>query len=189
MRKITLVATAIIILFSAFVIEKGATKPQQEMSFYDFKVTDINGETFDFAALKGKRVLLVNTASECGFTKQYKQLEELYEEFKNQDFVIIGFPANDFGAQEPGTDAEIATFCEKNYGVTFPMMSKITVKGEAMSPVYKWLTSKSENGVSDGNVKWNFHKFLVDENGNWVAELSSSVTPLDDKITTFAARK
>ena len=189
MRKLILASAAMVILFSAFMFNAETSNSIQKMNFYDFKVTDINGETFDFSSLKGQRVLVVNTASECGYTKQYKQLEELYEMYADKKFTIIGFPANDFGGQEPGSDAEIATFCEKNYGVTFPMMSKITVKGDKMSPVYKWLTSKAENGVSDGNVKWNFHKFLVDENGMWVAELPSSVTPLDDKITTFAARK
>ena len=187
MLKITLIAAATFMLSAFVLIDK--TEKTEAMTFYDFKVTDINGETFDFSILKGKRVLIVNTASECGYTKQYAQLEELYKKYGGDKFVIVGFPANDFGGQEPGSDKEIATFCEKNYGVTFPMMSKITVKGEKMSPVYKWLTLKSQNGVADGNVKWNFHKYLVDENGKWVAELPSSVNPLDDKITTFAAGK
>lgn len=187
MLKISLIATATFMLSAFSLINQ--TEKTNAMSFYDFKVTDIDGESFDFSSLKGKRVLIVNTASQCGYTKQYAQLEELYKKYGGDKFVIIGFPANDFGGQEPGSDKEIATFCQKNYGVTFPMMSKITVKGEKMSPVYKWLTEKSMNGVADGNVKWNFHKFLVDENGNRVAEFSSSVTPLDDKITTFAAGK
>ncbi len=165
------------------------TKEITAMSFYDFKVTDINGKEFDFSALKGKRVLVVNTASECGYTPQYKQLQELYEKFGGETFTIIGFPANNFGGQEPGSDQEIASFCEKNYGVSFPMMSKISVKGDDMHPLYKWLTQESLNGVSDGNVRWNFHKFLIDENGKWTKELASGVSPLDEVVLNFAAGK
>jgi glutathione peroxidase len=165
------------------------TKTETAMSFYDFKTETLGGEAFDFSTLKGKRVLIVNTASQCGYTPQYKQLQELYDTYGGEKFTIIGFPANNFGGQEPGSDAEIATFCEKNYGVTFPMMSKISVKGADENPIYKWLTQKDLNGVSDGNVKWNFHKFLIDENGNWVKELSSSVSPLDDVVTSFAQGK
>ena len=189
MTKIITAAAAAFLLFSAFVFHSKTDLNTQKMSFYDFKVTDINGEEFDFASLKGKRVLIVNTASECGYTKQYAPLEELFKKYGGEKFTIIGFPANDFGGQEPGSDKEIASFCEKNFGVTFLMMSKITVKGDKMNPVYKWLTSKEMNGMSDGNVKWNFHKFLVDEKGNWTAEYPSSVSPLDDKIVTFAQGK
>ncbi len=189
MSKVFVISAAAILLFSAFVFNFNQKNNAEKMSFYDFKVTDINGRTFDFASLKGKRVLIVNTASECGYTPQYKQLEALYKKYGGEKFTIIGFPANDFGGQEPGTDKEIASFCEKNYGVTFLMMSKITVKGEKTSPVYKWLTSKEMNGVSDGSVKWNFHKFLVDENGKWTAEYSSKIDPMDEKITAFAAGK
>jgi glutathione peroxidase len=156
------------------------------MSFYDFKVKDIEGKEFDFASLKGKRVLIVNTASECGYTPQYKQLQELYESYGGETFTIIGFPANNFGGQEPGSDNEIASFCEKNYGVTFPMMSKISVKGNDEHPLYQWLTNKEMNGVGNGNVRWNFHKFLIDENGKWVKELSSGVSPLDEDVIAFA---
>lgn len=159
------------------------------MNFYDFKVRDIDGNEFDFASLKGKRVMIVNTASECGYTPQYKQLQELYDQYGGNSFTIIGFPANNFGGQEPGTDMEIAAFCEKNYGVTFPMMSKISVKGDDEHPLYAWLTSKDMNGVGNGSVRWNFHKFLIDENGNWVKELSSGVSPLDDGVISFAQGK
>jgi len=131
--------------------------------------------------------LIVNTASECGYTPQYKQLEELYKQYGGDTFTIIGFPANNFGGQEPGSDEQIAAFCEKNYGVTFPMMSKISVKGNDEHPLYKWLTSKELNGVSNGEVKWNFHKFLIDENGKWYAELSSKVSPLNEEIIAFAS--
>ncbi len=170
------------------IAEANATnnKNTQEMNFYDFKVTAIDGSSFDFSVLKGKRVLIVNTASACGYTPQYKQLQELYTTYGGEKFTIIGFPANNFGGQEPGSDQEIATFCEKNYGVTFPMMSKISVKGNDEHELYKWLTQKERNGVSDANVRWNFHKFLIDENGHWIKELSSSVSPLDDVVTSFA---
>ncbi len=136
-----------------------------QSSFYDFTVKDINGHDFNFSQLKGKKVMVVNTASKCGFTPQYANLESLYEKYKDDNFIIIGFPANNFNHQEPGTNNEIKEFCTKNYGVTFPMMSKISVKGDDMSPVYKWLTSKKENGKMDSEVKWNFQKYLIDENG------------------------
>jgi glutathione peroxidase len=152
------------------------------MSFHDLSATDINGNPVSLSEFKGKKVLVVNTASECGYTKQYAQLQELYAMYQDKGLVIIGFPCNDFGGQEPGSEAEIATFCQKNYGVTFPMMSKISVKGDDVSPVYKWLTSKEQNGVLDAKVKWNFHKFLIDEEGRLVAEYGSGTTPLDDKI-------
>ncbi len=159
------------------------------MSFYDLKTKTLDGQPFDFASLKGKRVLVVNTASECGYTPQYAQLQELHKTYGGEKFTIIGFPANNFGGQEPGSDAQIATFCEQNFGVTFPMMSKVSVKGADADAVYNWLTKKEMNGVADANVKWNFHKFLIDENGQWVKELSSSVSPLDEVITSFAQGK
>jgi glutathione peroxidase len=139
-----------------------------QTSFYDFKVKDIDGNDFSFSQLKGKKVLLVNTASKCGNTPQYADLEKFYEENKNRNFVIIGFPANNFLGQEPGTNEDIKAFCQKNYGVTFPMMSKISVKGDDMHPLYKWLTSKDLNGFKDSQVKWNFQKYLVDEEGNLI---------------------
>jgi glutathione peroxidase len=164
-------------------------KEKAMTTIYDFKVQDIDGNTFDFSSLKGKRILIVNTASECGYTPQYKQLQELYEEKGGDSFTVIGFPANNFGGQEPGSEAEIKTFCTANYGVTFPMMSKVSAKGKDMSPIYQWLTQKDKNGVSDASVRWNFHKFIIDENGHWVAEYPSSVSPLDSKILDFASGK
>lgn len=155
--------------------------------FYDFEVHAISGEPFDLYQLIGKRVLVVNTASECGYTPQYAQLQELYDTFKGEDFVVIGFPANNFGGQEPGTNTEIKAFCEKNYGVTFPMMEKISVKGNDTHPLFHWLTQKSKNGVSDAEVSWNFNKFLIDEDGNWVAHYDSKVEPLDPRIVDFAS--
>ena len=154
-------------------------------SFYDFKVKDINGKDFDLSSLKGKKVLVVNTASKCGNTPQYEQLEQLYEKYGDKKFVIIGFPANNFGGQEPGTNAEIEEFCNKNYGVTFPMMSKISVKGGDMHPLYKWLTSKNENGVLDSEVAWNFQKYLIDENGKLVKTVAPKVKPDDEQVVSW----
>jgi glutathione peroxidase len=156
-----------------------------QKSFYDFKVKDIDGKDFDLSSLKGKKVMVVNTASKCGNTPQYETLESLYKEYGNQNFVIIGFPANNFGAQEPGTNAEIEEFCTKNYGVTFPMMSKISVKGDDMAPLYKWLTSKNLNGVKDSEVTWNFQKYLIDEKGNLVDVVAPKVKPNDEKILSW----
>ncbi|MEZ5107060.1 MAG: glutathione peroxidase [Draconibacterium sp.] len=156
-----------------------------QKSFYDFKVKDIDGNDFDLSTLKGKKVLVVNTASKCGNTPQYEQLEEIYEKYGNKDFTIIGFPANNFGQQEPGSNDEIAEFCEKNYGVTFQMMSKISVKGDDIDPLYKWLTTKSENGVLDSEVTWNFQKYLIDENGHLVKTVAPKVKPDDESIVSW----
>ena len=175
MKKITLVIGLIILTTVAF----------SQQSFYDFKVKDIDGKDFDLSSLKGKKVLVVNTASKCGFTPQYKQLQSLFETYGGDKFTIIGFPANNFMSQEPGTNKEIAEFCEKNYGVTFKMMSKISVKGDDMSPVYQWLTSKSKNGVMDSDVKWNFQKYLIDENGKLVNVYYSKTLPDDEQIVSW----
>ncbi len=134
-------------------------------TIYSYKVKDIDGKEFDFASLKGKKILIVNTASKCGFTPQYEDLQKLYEKYKNDNFVIIGFPANNFKEQEPGTDKEIAQFCTLEYGVTFPMMSKVSVKGEDMAPIYQFLTKKELNGYEDSSVRWNFQKYLINEDG------------------------
>jgi glutathione peroxidase len=178
MKKIALALSLIILATVAF----------SQKSFYDFKVKDIEGKDFDLSSLRGKKVLVVNTASKCGNTPQYADLEKLYNEYKGQDFVIIGFPANNFGSQEPGTNDEIAEFCEKNYGVTFKMMSKISVKGDDIHPLYKWLTSKSENGVLDSEVKWNFQKYLIDENGKLVGTVDPKVKPYDEKILSWITK-
>ena len=155
-------------------------------SLHDFKAKTLEGADFDFASLKGKKVLIVNTASECGYTPQYKDLEALYEKYKSRNFVVIGFPCNDFGGQEPGTSKDIKAFCTKNYGVTFQMMEKVSI---ATSPIYKWLTSKAENGVLDATVKWNFNKFLVDEKGHLVKYLPSNTKPMDTEITNWIEGK
>lgn len=154
-------------------------------TLHQFKVDKLEGGTFDFATLKGKKVMIVNTASECGLTPQYEKLQDLYEKYGNKDFVIIGFPANNFGAQEPGTNAQIATFCKKNYGVSFPMMAKISVKGNDMHPLYKFLTSKALNGVADSEVSWNFQKYLLDENGNLVKVIKPMTQPDDAEIVNW----
>lgn len=172
MKTLTLIFGLILITTLAF----------SQKSFYDFKVKDIDGKDFDLSSLKGKKVLVVNTASKCGLTPQYKQLQSLFETYGGEKFTIIGFPANNFMKQEPGTDEEIAEFCEKNYGVTFQMMSKISVKGDDIHPLYKWLTSKSENGVLDSEVGWNFQKYLIDEKGNLVDMVAPKVKPDDDKV-------
>jgi glutathione peroxidase len=158
------------------------TEVNAKETIYQFKVKDLYDKEFDFSTLKGKKVLIVNTASECGLTPQYKDLEAIYKKYSDKNFVIVGFPANNFGAQEPGSNKEIATFCQKNYGVTFPMMSKISVKGSDMSEVYQFLTQKSKNGLQDSSVEWNFQKYLINENGELVKVLSPRVLPTDQEI-------
>ena len=150
---------------------------------YDFKVEGLSGGTIDFSAYKGKKILIVNTASKCGYTPQYEGLEKLYETYKDK-LVIVGFPANNFGGQEPGTNTEIQEFCKKNYGVSFPMAAKFSVKGDDMAPIYKWLCNKSENGVLDAEIGWNFGKFLLDEKGHLLNYFPSKVKPLSDEITS-----
>lgn len=178
--KITALFTALVLLFSVSV---------KAQSFYDLKAKTIDGRDFNFSDLKGKKVLVVNTASKCGFTPQYKDLEELYQKYKDRNFVIIGFPANNFMHQEPGTNAEITEFCTKNYGVTFPMMEKISVKGDDMNAVYQWLTEKEKNGKMDSSVKWNFQKYMIDENGNLVDVVYSAEKPTSDKIVNWIEGK
>lgn len=147
-------------------------------SIYDFKVAALDGGTIDFADFKGKKILIVNTASKCGFTKQYEGLEALSKEMTDK-LVIIGFPANNFGEQEPGANEEIAAFCKRNFGVTFPLAAKISVAGPDMAPIYQWLTQEQHNHKMDSKVKWNFQKYLIDETGNLVAMYPSSTKPED----------
>ena len=154
-------------------------------SLHDFKAKTLEGAEFNFADLKGKKVLIVNTASECGYTPQYKDLEALYEKYKSKNFVVIGFPCNDFGGQEPGSSKDIKTFCTKNYGVTFQMMDKISVTGDDADPLYRWLSNKSANGVNDKAPNWNFCKYLIDEKGNIVKFFPSKVDPLSAEITSL----
>lgn len=171
-------------LFS-FAFNSEVNAQTSKKSIHSFTVKDITGEDFKLADLKGKKVMIVNTASKCGFTPQYKELQELYEEYKDKNFVIIGFPANNFLGQEPGSNEEIAKFCELNYGVEFPMMSKISVKGNDQHPIYKFLTKKEENGVMDTRVLWNFQKYLIDESGYLVMSVAPKAKPYDDRIINW----
>lgn len=155
---------------------KAPTQKNEKMAkenIYQFKVKDLAGNDFDFATLKGKKVLIVNTASKCGLTPQYKDLQAIYDQYKDKGLVVVGFPANNFASQEPGTNEEIGVFCQQNYGVTFPMMEKISVKGDDMNEVYKFLTQKSKNGLQDSEVEWNFQKYLINEKG----ELEKVIAP------------
>ncbi len=156
---------------------------EQPTSIHNFTVPALDGSTINFASFKGKKILIVNTASECGFTKQYEGLQQLYNQYKEK-LVVVGFPANNFGGQEPGRNTEIQSFCKKNYGVTFPMAAKISVKGDDVAAIYKWLCNKSENGVLDATIKWNFNKFLLDESGIILNYFESSVAPLSETITS-----
>ncbi len=174
-----LVTILTIILFSMN-LNAQATK-----SFYDFSVKTLEGEEYDLAQLKGKKVLIVNTASRCGFTSQYEDLQKLFDEYGADNFTIIGFPANNFMHQEPGSDEKIREFCTRKFDVSFPMMSKISVKGKDMHPVYSWLTKKEENGKMDSSVKWNFQKYMVDENGELVGFVSPKTKPYDPKIISW----
>ena len=152
----------------------------KEKSLHEFIVKDIDGKEFKLDSLKGKTVLVVNVASKCGLTKQYTDLQKLYEKYKGQNFVIVGFPANDFMGQEPGSNEDIKTFCATKYNVSFPMMSKISVKGDEIAPIYKFLVSDPKHG---GKIKWNFDKFLVDKDGKIINRFSPRTKPLDAKLT------
>lgn len=155
---------------------------QASASLYDISINSLTGEAIDLSSFKGKKILIVNTASECGFTGQYEGLQELYNTYKDK-LVVIGVPCNQFGGQEPGTATEIQSFCKQNYGVTFLMTEKVDVKGENQHPLYKWLTSKELNGVSSSSVKWNFQKYLIDEKGNLIDYYYSITSPTSTKIT------
>lgn len=165
------------------------TTPMAKETIYQFKVEDLSGDSFDFSTLKGKKILVVNTASECGLTPQYEQLQAIYEKYKDKNFVIVGFPANNFGAQEPGSNQQIATFCQQNYGVSFPMMAKISVKGGDMHPVYQFLTQKAKNGLEDSEVQWNFQKYLINENGELAKVISPRTLPTDAEIVNWIEGK
>ena len=166
-------------LFKFFFSPQPATEIPK--SIYDFKVIALDGSVIDFSKYRGKKILIVNTASKCGFTPQYEALEKLYENNKDH-LVIIGFPANNFMFQEPGSNEHIAEFCKKNYGVTFPMAAKISVKGKDMALLYRWLTQKQYNGYRDTKVKWNFQKYLINEKGELINVFYSKTTPDSPEI-------
>ncbi|GIV27493.1 MAG: glutathione peroxidase [Bacteroidia bacterium] len=164
-------------------------QPSEKTSIHQFKAKDIDGNVVDFSKFKGKKLLIVNTASECGFTPQYKDLETLYQKYKDKNFLIIAFPCNDFGGQEPGDAQQIKSFCQKNYGVSFLIMEKVKIKGDSPHPIYQWLTQKEKNGVKSSTVMWNFQKYLIDENGYLVDYYNSMVSPLSDKIVNWIEGK
>jgi glutathione peroxidase len=177
------ISVLLLLLFYRF------SKPGVKTSIHQFSAKTIDGETLNFNLLKGKKLLIVNTASKCGFTPQYKDLESVYEKYKDKNFVIIGFPCNQFGNQEPGNSSDIKSFCTRNYGVTFQMMEKVDVKGDSISDIYKWLTSKTENGVASSSVKWNFQKYMIDENGFLVDHVGSIKSPNCSKIVKWIEGK
>ena len=175
----------ILLSLMIFMTITNSVDSQEYKSFHDFTVESIDGKKVDLDQYKGKKVLVVNTASKCGLTPQYEKLQSLYEEYGGDNFEIIGFPANNFLKQEPGTNEEISEFCTVNYGVTFPMMAKISVKGKKQHPLYAWLTSKEQNGVKDSKVKWNFQKYLIDENGHLIDMVSPKTSPTNDTIVNW----
>ena len=190
-KFLSLIPLLLIALFSLNKMQNAINESLKikKMSIHEFKVENINGEEFDFSSLNGKKIMVVNTASKCGLTPQYEKLEALYQKYKNDSFIIIGFPSNDFMGQEPGSNEEIIAFCKKNYGVSFPMMSKVKVKGNDKCDIYSFLTSKSQNGLEDNKVQWNFQKYLLDENGFLVKVLSPRTLPDDPQISSWIEGK
>lgn len=189
--KISLLIFSLIVAANSSIAQtSGKNGPSASLSmdmktFHNFTMTTLEGEEFDLAQLKGKKILVINTASKCGLTPQYAEMEELYKKYGGDKFIVLGFPANNFLKQEPGTDKEIAEFCAKNYGVTFPMFSKISVKGTDIHPLYSWLTQKELNGMEDAEVKWNFQKFMIDKDGKWVGVIGPRKSPLDEEIINW----
>jgi len=177
-----------LLLFLGLLCSSIYAQNAMENSLHQFTVEALEGESFDFSTLKGKKIMVVNTASKCGLTPQYKDLQALYEEYGSDKFVIVGFPANNFMSQEPGSNEEIAAFCERNYGVTFPMMAKIDVKGKNIHPVYAFLTQKEKNGVMDSKVSWNFQKYLVNEEGVVEKVISPRTSPKDEEIIAWITK-
>ena len=177
-----------LLLFLGLLCSSIYAQNAMENSLHQFTVEALEGESYDFSTLKGKKIMVVNTASKCGLTPQYKDLQALYEEYGSDKFVIVGFPANNFMSQEPGSNEEIAAFCERNYGVTFPMMAKIDVKGKDIHPVYAFLTQKEKNGVMDSKVSWNFQKYLVNEEGILEKVISPRTSPKDEEIIAWITK-
>lgn len=185
----TLSILATVLAYATQPAKKMTSPPPASKNFHDLTIKSLDGKSvIKFSDFKGKKVLCVNTASECGFTPQYAELEKLYEKYKDK-LVVVGFPCNQFGEQEPGTAAKIGEFCKRRYGVTFPLSEKIDVKGDNQNDVYKWLTTKSYNKVKDVEVRWNFGKFLIDENGKFVEYFPSQVSPMDAQIVALIEGK
>lgn len=190
MKKIFLILLSFVAFFNSCAqkktdVSKAKSKELMGKTIYDYKVEALEeGKEINFADFKGKKILIVNTASECGFTPQYADLEKLSNEYKDK-LVVIGFPANNFGGQEPGSNVEIGAFCQKNYGVTFPLAAKVSVKGDDTAPIFKYLTEKELNGVKNTSILWNFTKFLIDENGKLVDSFISTTKPTDEAITKY----
>ena len=185
--KTILIAVFALVSLSAVAQHRRPQNKKMRMdphSIYQFKVPSIDGSVIDFSQYKGKKILVVNTASKCGYTPQYEGLEKLYKDNKDK-LVIVGFPANNFNGQEPGSNTEISEFCKARYGVTFPLATKVDVTGEKIHPVYKWLTSKDKNGVLDATISWNFNKFLLDENGKMLEYFPSKVLPTGEEIAKY----
>ena len=178
MKKIII----IVILVNSIIVN---AQSKMDNSIYQFVVEDINGEAFDFSCLEGKKVMIVNTASKCGLTFQYEALQKLYSQYKDLNFIVIGFPSNDFLWQEPGSNDEIIDFCEENYGVTFPMMSKVTVKGSKKHPIYQFLTQKSKNNFKDSRVTWNFQKYLINKDGRIEKIISPRTRPDSEEVVSW----
>ncbi len=184
MKKIALLYFILFVITGCF--NKSTSRPENmsennNTDFYNFSLNSIDGEKIDFTQYKGKKVMLVNVASKCGYTPQYAELQELHEKH-GDEIIILGFPANNFGGQEPGSNEEIASFCQKNYGVEFQMFEKISVKGDDMHPLYKWLSSKEQNGWNNDAPNWNFCKYIVDENGTLTHFFQSGIKPMGEEV-------
>jgi len=176
-------------LVNAFIMMLLSVNIIAQSNIYSFEVETITGHATTMEKFKGKKLMIVNTASKCGLTPQYKELQELFQKYESANFLIVGFPANDFLKQEPGTNEEILEFCEVNYGVSFPMMAKISVKGKDIHPLFDWLTNKEKNGVVDAPVKWNFQKFLINEEGQLVKVLDPKTSPLSEEVIQWIIEK
>lgn len=178
-------ALGVMLIRTSSTLQAAQKTERMASSFYDYSIAGIDGtDSLKMGDFKGKYVLCVNVASKCGYTPQYKDLQALYEKYSGK-LIIVGFPCNQFLMQEPGSEEEIVTFCEKNYGVSFPLTEKIKVKGNDQHPLYTWLTRKEMNGVSDAKVGWNFNKFLISPEGKWLGHFPSKVKPMDEEITSL----
>lgn len=179
--KLALLTLAMVLLMGMVAMPTGHgsenNEAADEKSIYDFKVKTITGEEVSLADYKGKTILIVNVASKCGYTRQYAEMQAAFEKYKDRDFVVLGFPCNQFGGQEPGTEAEIVKFCQDNYGVSFPMFSKLDVKGDNADPLFKFLTKLETSPKEAGDISWNFEKFLIDAEGNVIGRYKSAVSP------------